>query len=435
MSLPGSVPTMYTSSNWRRLLFCGVVLLSASTGVAQESPLRWQSSEVTKLVGGYIPQRLKLAADKPAHVKKAPSDLANPLFGELKIGPSNAPGRIVIVIDEPPGKPSRIFVDSNGNGDLTDDPSPRWEEQRSPGGGAQQFITRSGNAVIRIPYSGGPEDATIGIYRFDKRDPSRSALADSVFYYRDYGRSGQLTLGEKSYAAVLVDELASGDFRGTAATAGNFSGIRMLVDVNADGKYDFRRESFDAQQAFNIGGTTWELSNLTPEGKFRVIKSTQTVAELKPAANLAKGSKAIPFTAKTTDGKTIRFPDDYKGKVVLLDFWATWCGPCLAELPNVVENYSKYHRRGFEILGISLDKADSGPQLASFTKEKNMPWPQIYDGKMWQAEIAQVYGVEGIPFMLVVDGDTGEILAGIEARGPLLGPAIETALARKKPSK
>src|SRR5437016_12598023 len=73
----------------------------------------------------------------------------------------------------------------------------------------------------------------------------------------------------------------------------------------------------------------------------------------------AKGDKVISFTTTTTDGKKVVFPDDFKGKVVLLDFWATWCGPCMGEAPNVVAVYKKYHEKGFEILGISLDNKDT----------------------------------------------------------------------------
>ena len=149
-----------------------------------------------------------------------------------------------------------------------------------------------------------------------------------------------------------------------------------------------------------------------------------------PEATVKAGSKALPFESKTTDGKAVKFPDDYVGKVVLLDFWATWCGPCMSEMPNVVASYDKYHGRGFEVLGISLDRENAQAKLASVTKEQKMPWQQVYDGKYWDAAIAVKYNIKSIPHAFLVDGTTGKILAdGDNIRGTKLAPAIEKALA------
>jgi peroxiredoxin len=149
--------------------------------------------------------------------------------------------------------------------------------------------------------------------------------------------------------------------------------------------------------------------------------------------DLADGEKAPAFVAKTTDGKEVKFPQSYKGKIVLLDFWATWCPPCRAELPNLVEVYNRFHGKGFEVLGISLDRANFQTKLAQFTSENKMPWPQIYDGKYWQAALAQQYNIQSIPRPILVDGDTGLILAQKQnARGARLGPTVEKALANKK---
>ena len=153
----------------------------------------------------------------------------------------------------------------------------------------------------------------------------------------------------------------------------------------------------------------------------------------KAGPDLTAGQKVPSFQAKTTDGKQVNFPEDYKGKVVLLDFWATWCPPCRAEIPNVVQAYQKYHAQGFDVLGVSLDRGNSGPQLAKFTQDNKMPWPQVYDGKYWQAEVAVKFGINSIPHPILVDGSTGKILAdGSDARGESLAPAIEKALPAKK---
>lgn len=158
----------------------------------------------------------------------------------------------------------------------------------------------------------------------------------------------------------------------------------------------------------------------------------------KVLANLKEGAEAekiqaalVPhaifpdFDVKDLDGKPLSVAG-YKGKVVMVDFWATWCGPCVGEVPNVVKTYEKYHDKGFEIIGISLDAEGDKDKLISFTKDHKMPWRQYYDGLHWQNKLAVKYGIRSIPATFLLDGE-GKIIAR-DVRGPDLEPAVAKAL-------
>ena len=97
-----------------------------------------------------------------------------------------------------------------------------------------------------------------------------------------------------------------------------------------------------------------------------------------------------------------------ENQYTLVDFWASWCGPCRAEMPNVVAAYQKYHDKGFEVVGVSLDE-DKKSWIAAIEKLQ-MPWPQLSDLKGWQCEGAVLYKVQAIPSNLLVD-QSGKIVA------------------------
>ncbi len=141
---------------------------------------------------------------------------------------------------------------------------------------------------------------------------------------------------------------------------------------------------------------------------------------------LAVGNKPIPFKVKDIEGKPLSL-DKYKGKVVLLDFWATWCGPCRQEMPNVIKLYDKHHDKGFEIVGISLDSKKDA--LLSYLKTKGIKWPQYFDGAGWKNSVAMKYRIRSIPTTFLLDRK-GKIRYK-SLRGRELERAVEKLLREK----
>jgi thiol-disulfide isomerase/thioredoxin len=135
--------------------------------------------------------------------------------------------------------------------------------------------------------------------------------------------------------------------------------------------------------------------------------------------------KEMVITGKTVDGKDFDLKN-LKGKVVLVDFWATWCGPCVAEMPNMLEAHAKYNKKGFEIIGVSLDRTDDA--ITKFNEDRKIPWNSINieDSRT----LATKYGVNAIPFPVLVDR-AGNVVS-LRARGPQLDRLLDRLFAEKK---
>jgi thiol-disulfide isomerase/thioredoxin len=165
-----------------------------------------------------------------------------------------------------------------------------------------------------------------------------------------------------------------------------------------------------------IGAASPEMSDKIKNTA--VGMDTQTAKTMK--AQLAHDDKLKSMENKPLTIEGVRLDGskfstaDWKGKVVFVDFWATWCGPCRAELPRVKKAYADFHEKGLEVLGVSCD--NEGSELTKFLDEnKDMPWPQLFDAKKpgWH-ELATSYGIDGIPTMFLIDKKG--ILRSVSAR-------------------
>ena len=138
-----------------------------------------------------------------------------------------------------------------------------------------------------------------------------------------------------------------------------------------------------------------------------------------PVFALDAGKKAIFFKAPTLQGKGVVDLKAYRGKVVYLDFWASWCKPCRMENPNVVRNYKKYKDQGFEVFSVSLDNPNGKEKWKAAVAKDSLIWPShVSDLKGWKSVVTQTYNVNSIPFTVLIDQE-GKII-GTNFRGAKL---------------
>jgi thiol-disulfide isomerase/thioredoxin len=182
----------------------------------------------------------------------------------------------------------------------------------------------------------------------------------------------------------------------------------------------------------NLPPSTFEF---TPPDNGLAVDSVESLLPPRPVIgpklNIGDAVPAAAFGATDVDGKRVEAAD-YEGKVVLLDFWATWCGPCIRQIPSLVATYQQYHDQGLEIVGYAIEEAKNKDKLPAFTLKHGMAWRQVWDK---DAVIANACGpTNGVPFAIVVGRDGRIAALGNPGEGLDVDAAIRAALAKPLPS-
>ena len=253
-----------------------------------------------------------------------------------------------------------------------------------------------------------------GLTVFDSslKDFSTSAPSDArrwqakIFEAKTANARGFAGMPPSSDMSAILDEILNSS-DAPQAIKGEASGMTVLVGVRKMPEDEWQKKAEQHLQSY-------PEAPMNPQ-----IKSM--IDRIAVMSKLKTEPLDLKFTAM--DGTEVDLAK-MRGKVVLIDFWATWCGPCVNEIPNVVQAYENLHSKGFEIVGVSLDQDKA--KLESFTKEKGMTWPQFFDGKGWQNEISSRFGIQSIPAMWLINKKG--MLVSTNAR-PKLQEQVEKLLA------
>jgi len=407
------------------------------------------SADVTIAPGPrwYRPIPIPLS-DKPVEQLKAqPKYVGTPLYGAIHLG-NGKDNTYTVVVDLAPdwsafseafkaaeGKvdmntvPARIYVDGDNDQDLTNDGDGVMGFCSSDRAAPGAFIVGV-DAKCQVTYADKHRlEYPIGFWMFPQRPKAKQPngteqdYAKTLFYRRDCSFETKLTIKGTEVSAAFYDENADG-------LVTPKSGDLVAIDLNQDGQLDPNMkgpEIYDLVTPFNFRGGSYRLKSWGPRGNGAVV--TVSKQKVPPPVYIAVGQPPPDFSHETLDGGKFTLSEQ-KGKVVLIDFWATWCGPCRGEVPNVVKMWNEVKDKGFVIVGVSLDADDkegkAADKVRKFAEENGMTWTHIVEGKSWDSETGKLYLVEGIPHTVLV-GKDGKIIA-LDLRGEELAQKVKEAL-------
>lgn len=354
----------------------------------------------------YVPTMIQLGAAAPEAVRVEPAYAGTVRYGKVTLGGKSHAKDHWLAIETLPGEHSKFYFDRNGNGDLTDDGPGEWDDRRASEDRPASFSAGRICEVERRDESGRTRRDRFGLNFYWTLGGERAGA------YGSGACRGEIEVAGETVPVVLIDLSNSADFFTGFPVEG---GYEPSTRTEAPLFLYVGNKSYDARGTINHGGVNY-VPRTTPDGRTLVLEPTPRIIpiplskaqrEVEEKKLLATGVKAPMFEAVDINGKPFRFADQVGKKVIVLDFWATWCGPCVSAMPHLADIKRRASGEAFEIVAVNVADNETAYKKYAAAHSREYGFPLVRDpagrGDKHNAIHSKHYGVRALPTTFVID--------------------------------